>query len=135
MDKPLMIHDVLLDFFDQKKSGDFSINQTESKLKQLGITEKEIHAILIEFDFEWNKEQIGEVKVKQARQNKKLGYILAFSMAALSITSAVTSIFGGITILFYGAVATGILLVFKSNETIKLEKLRKIRRVEKWKLF
>jgi len=104
--------------------------------KELHNTEKtigEIQEIIREFEDEYTKEQEAQEKLRKAKKQLVIGCFIALTMASLSILSAIKILnFNNYFLLFYGGVASGILLILNFFQQHKAEKHRIKRRNFKW---
>lgn len=122
------IYEVLIDYLEQRKSAQLDLQSIRRRMEKIGKTEDEIHQLLIEFDDEWDREQLHLHEVKYAKSLFLGGLILAFSIGIVSILSAMNiGPFSRIPFIWYGGVAAGLLLAFKGRNGIRKTKFREKR--------
>lgn len=125
---------LLNNYLEDRKHKRFSSENFKNELRKLGKSEEEIHELYIEFDDEWTKEEMSLLNLKKSKGQMLLGALLAVGMGTASVLSAVQVFDTGKRgmIIFYGAVAAGLLLVMKGFNDMRMEKIRKKRRIMKW---
>ena len=127
------LNEILHHFLKSQHNGTDSSNETKRALSKLGKSEHQVHEIWMEFDTELEKEKIGIDALKKSKNHVIIGVVLALSMGFLSFLSALKIVtIGDRFFLFYGGVASGILLVMNGVRAQKNEKIRKKRRDLKW---
>lgn len=125
---------LLNNYLEDRKNKRFSSEAFKNELRKLGKNEEEIHELYIEFDDEWTKEEMSLLNLKKSKGQMIYGTLLAVGMGTASILSAVQVYDAGTPgiIIFDGAVATGLLLFLKGFNDMRMEKIRKKRRIMKW---
>ncbi|MCR9171416.1 MAG: hypothetical protein NXI10_02920 [bacterium] len=130
------VYDILLDYLEQRKSFNLDSKSIERRLSKIGKNEDQIHEIMVEFDDEWDREQLFQHELKKANFNLYGGGFLAVAFAVLSILSALNVItFGGVNFVFYGAVAFSTASAIWGWNTLRKSDLRDKRlriKYEKW---
>lgn len=127
------LNEILHHFLKSQHNRTDSAHETKRALSKLGKSEHQVHEIWIEFETELEKEKIGIDALKKSKNHVFIGVVLALSMGILSFLSALKIVtFGNQFFLFYGGVASGILLVMNGIRAQKNEKIRKKRRDLKW---
>lgn len=119
------VYDILLDYLEQRKNAQLDSVSIKKRLARIGKTEDQIYEFMIEFDDEWDREMQYMQLLKKAKFNLYGGSILALVFAIISVFSALKIItIGGLSMVFYGAVATGLVGAIWGSNTIKMYKLR-----------
>lgn len=105
------------------------------RLTRTRVTEEDVDQILLELKDEWDREEMNQTMYKKAKSDLIFGLSMAVGLIILTLFFASQQLTGGVTIVFYGVIASGFLMAYRGYSQIKKSKLVKERREIKWRRY
>jgi hypothetical protein len=110
--------------------------QIRQRVKFTNVPEDEIETILIEMEYEWDREKLNQFEFKKATKKLYLGIIGVACIFILMIASALFGFISNrINLLPYGLMAASFLIASQGYFQIKKSKMVKERREIKWRVY
>lgn len=120
---------------ERERNKNFSEDKFRNLLKELNLSAHQVNDLLIKMDDIQTETQLLNLKKSRAKKLKNGSIILLAIAILLSLLSLFIDLFSGIATLFYGAIASGIIGIYKKNtELYKVNsQLEYIKR--NWKIY
>ena len=128
------IVNIIEDYFEARKNKSrISDKEIEDKLISIGVNKDKTKDLILRIDDEWTNEEFQLIKLKKAKQGVIVGYIILVLSLIASIASFFNLFQGRIVVVFYGAIAAGIIsIAYASAGKNKIENDRRKRKIV-WK--